>query len=1149
MASKYLLESVIDGYDASNQSSLINLVDSNVVAVGQSITGNGDSVASASFYLKKAGSPTGNATVKIYAHSGAFGTSSIGTGTALATSDPVNVSTLTTTFATVSFIFSGINQISLSNGVNYVVTVEYTATGDFVNYIIAGTDTVGPVHLGNSSTRNGTGTWTTLSADSIFTLYSTNTTDAYFLDEVTSATYYLDASDASVTDPNAVWTNDANAFDGNTATTAFTTTVGSVSTNYLYGQGTDAPSTGDTIAYVRARMHGQAPDGFSGGSAAIYTDTLGGLLGTLTGLPTASAGYTSFITLSVPTGGWTWAKVAALEAKLYSGSSVNQTAISRVEFEVNTVSTATSYYLLESDIIQIGQPSSYIETGFQAGATETFSHTVPTDGTNTMLVVGVMLWQDVAGTGTMSGITYNGVAMTSGVVLTNGAMRAELWYLPNPATGTNNIAATISGATDDRKFFAATFNGVAQTSPVEDSDTIAGATATASLTSTTTTAEDVIIDLFSHFGTQTMTPNSGQVTIGNDKTGSSGGAMSFRHAPTPGSNATGWTTTGTNDFSYVSMALKPASTSGSILTSTQSSIARIANDKTKTQPAVARIATTPTKTQPAISRISNTRSLTQSAISRLARNVTKTQSATARIVNTGMVKTQGAIARIATNRALTQPSIARIANTKTLTQPTIARISNTITKTQPAIARLEKTVTKTQPAIARIQQGGTKTQPAISRISNTFTKTQPSVARVATNRTLTQGATAKIVTNTTVAKTQNAIARIATNRSNTQAAISRIANTLTKTQPSIARIANNRTLTQPSIARIARNVTKTQPASARIQTTSSKTQPAVARIAQAGTKTQTATSRISQTYTKTQPSIARVATNLTKTQTATASITINGVNTRTQGAVARIATNRSNTQTSTARLSQNYTKTQPAVSRIAKNLTKTQPSTARIATTNTKTQPVISRIATNRNLTNTAISRISSTFTKTQPTIARVATNRTLTQSATAKISTNGLQLTKTQPATGRIAVTRSNTQTATGRIAKRLTLTQGATSRISSSYTKTQGAISRISNNRTKTQTATARITAILTRVATQTATGRIATSRSLTQTSTARILVYDATYMADGIDSTATTWTVDTDTEGTTSITADGQNSTAITFNSRNETAATWSPDTDIT
>jgi len=106
-------------------------------------------------------------------------------------------------------------------------------------------------------------------------------------------TYYFDESDEGVTDPNNVWTNDANAFDSDAtpSTYASTSTVGSVSSNYLKAEGTSAPSSATTtITQVRARMYGRS-------------------------------GWGSYLTLTAPTGGWDWGHVAALEIKCYSTSS------------------------------------------------------------------------------------------------------------------------------------------------------------------------------------------------------------------------------------------------------------------------------------------------------------------------------------------------------------------------------------------------------------------------------------------------------------------------------------------------------------------------------------------------------------------------------------------------------------------------------------------------------------------------------------------------------------------------------------------------------------------------------------------------------------------------------------------------------------
>jgi hypothetical protein len=169
---------VIDSYDTSHQDST-TFLNGSTLALGQSFTGNGATVTQAQFYLNKTGSPTGNAVAKIYAetHSTAYGTDSIPTGTALATSDNFDVSTLTTTLALVSFTFSGGNQIVLTNGSLYVVTIEYTGTGtDFLGDGYHGNSNPNPPS-GNASHLIGT-TWGTAFiggvADLIFSVSGTN---------------------------------------------------------------------------------------------------------------------------------------------------------------------------------------------------------------------------------------------------------------------------------------------------------------------------------------------------------------------------------------------------------------------------------------------------------------------------------------------------------------------------------------------------------------------------------------------------------------------------------------------------------------------------------------------------------------------------------------------------------------------------------------------------------------------------------------------------------------------------------------------------------------------------------------------------------------------------------------------------------------
>jgi hypothetical protein len=129
-------------------------------------------------------------------------------------------------------------------------------------------------------------------------------------------TYYLDGSDDAISDPDSAWSNEANVTDANYANYATCGATGSKTSNYLLAGGTDAPTSGDAITGVKARIYAY-PDPGQTVSTTIYTDGLAEELGSVT-KSGGSAGFSSYVDLSVPTGGWTWEKIAALEAKIYA---------------------------------------------------------------------------------------------------------------------------------------------------------------------------------------------------------------------------------------------------------------------------------------------------------------------------------------------------------------------------------------------------------------------------------------------------------------------------------------------------------------------------------------------------------------------------------------------------------------------------------------------------------------------------------------------------------------------------------------------------------------------------------------------------------------------------------------------------------------
>jgi len=177
---------LIDSYEGDNsQESSLSSADND--GVGQSFTGDGNTIDKVQFSVRRFGSPTGNITAKVYAHSGTFGTSSVPTGSALATSDAIDVSTIQDGALPSFLMFSFSSPLTTSNGTKYVVTIEYSG-GDADNRINVSTDSTSPTHNGNASILNG-GSWSASAIDVNFIIHSfsrdaASELDYTFADEV-----------------------------------------------------------------------------------------------------------------------------------------------------------------------------------------------------------------------------------------------------------------------------------------------------------------------------------------------------------------------------------------------------------------------------------------------------------------------------------------------------------------------------------------------------------------------------------------------------------------------------------------------------------------------------------------------------------------------------------------------------------------------------------------------------------------------------------------------------------------------------------------------------------------------------------------------------------------------------------------------------
>ena len=130
--------------DATNPDTyLMGEVFNNIVA---------DTLNGCKFYLFKSGTPTGNIHAALYAVTGTYGSDAALTGSALATSDAFDVSTLTGSPQLISFSFSG---YSLAANTNYAIVVDTTgSTSNSSNCINIGVGGNGYGYSGNVTYEN-----------------------------------------------------------------------------------------------------------------------------------------------------------------------------------------------------------------------------------------------------------------------------------------------------------------------------------------------------------------------------------------------------------------------------------------------------------------------------------------------------------------------------------------------------------------------------------------------------------------------------------------------------------------------------------------------------------------------------------------------------------------------------------------------------------------------------------------------------------------------------------------------------------------------------------------------------------------------------------------------------------------------------------
>lgn len=163
---KYISQEPVTEDSNSDTGSAFQLGNATITGQAQSFSVGANPIMPirARFELRKVGSPTGNITCNVYAHSGTFGSSSVPTGGSLVASATYDSSLLTTSYKTIEFEFPVTTVVELSASTNYVISLE-KAVGDGSNYVeVEGLATSG-THAGNRSQE--VGTWSAAATDDL----------------------------------------------------------------------------------------------------------------------------------------------------------------------------------------------------------------------------------------------------------------------------------------------------------------------------------------------------------------------------------------------------------------------------------------------------------------------------------------------------------------------------------------------------------------------------------------------------------------------------------------------------------------------------------------------------------------------------------------------------------------------------------------------------------------------------------------------------------------------------------------------------------------------------------------------------------------------------------------------------------------------
>ncbi|MBV6523040.1 MAG: hypothetical protein MNPFHGCM_03207 [Gemmatimonadaceae bacterium] len=226
------------------------------------------------------------------------------------------------------------------------------------------------------------------------------------------------------------------------------------------------------------------------------------------------------------------------------------------------VDAGVDFGFVQGQAIAVDRSSSS-STGLFSLRTLSWSHTIGTTGTNRILIVSVGIRAN--NTQTVASVKWGTAPMTRVGAVTQGKnVRAELWYLVNPPTGTRTIAVALAGGKSGAMAGGAvSFTGVHQTTPLGTAVTKAQSASTAASLTVSSGAGQVVIDVAAKQNSaETVTAGTGQT---RHWVGQSGSLLGVDNVVASGSSKAGattmtmsWTASAARPWALVAVPLKPA---------------------------------------------------------------------------------------------------------------------------------------------------------------------------------------------------------------------------------------------------------------------------------------------------------------------------------------------------------------------------------------------------------------------------------------------------------------------------------------------------------------------------------------------------------------------------------------------------------------